>query len=104
MTDNDNEKYYIGEVLSDKDINEQIRYIYDLMTANGGDGSGIDADMLDGYHASEFAKVDVEDLVKTRLKEGTFIGETKIYNDTENVLTTDDINLSNKNDQACFGE
>lgn len=104
MTDNDNEKYYIGEVLSNKDINEQIRYIYDLMTANGGDGSGIDADMLDGYHASEFAKVDVENLVKTRIKEGTLIGETAIYNDVENYITTDDVNLTNKNDPAYFGE
>lgn len=96
MVENDNEKFYIGEVLSDKEIDEQIRYIYDLMTANGGEGSGIDADKLDGHHASDFAKSGIEDLIHICLKDGLHIGETTIFSDKENYLTSNDIDLSSQ--------
>lgn len=55
MTPNDNIRHYIGDLEATEDIDLVFKHIYDLMLANGGEGSALNADMVDGYHASDFA-------------------------------------------------
>ena len=55
MTENDNIKHYIGDLEATSEIDLVFKHIYDLMLANGGEGSNLNADMIDGYHASDFA-------------------------------------------------
>ena len=61
MTENDNIRHYIGSLEATEDIDVMFKHIYDLMLANGGEGSGLNADMLDGYHASDFAPASLKD-------------------------------------------
>lgn len=65
MTENDNIRHYIGDLEATKDIDVVFKHIYDLMLANGGEGSGLNADMLDGYHASDFAPASLKDTIDT---------------------------------------
>ena len=59
MTANDNIRHYIGDLDSTEDIDLVFKHIFDLMLANGGEGSGLNADMIDGYHASDFAPASI---------------------------------------------
>lgn len=61
MTENDNIRHYIGDLETTEDIDVVFKHIYDLMLANGGEGSGLNADMLDGFHASDFAPITLKD-------------------------------------------
>ena len=61
MTANDNIRHYIGDLETTEDIDVVFKHIYDLMLANGGEGSGLNADMVDGYHASDFAPASLKD-------------------------------------------
>lgn len=65
MTENDNIRHYIGDLEATEDIDVVFKHIYDLMLANGGEGSGLNADMLDGYHASDFAPASLKDTIDT---------------------------------------
>lgn len=64
MTANDNIRHYIGDLETTEDIDLVFKHIFDLMLANGGEGSGLDADMLDGYHASDFAPASLAEEVE----------------------------------------
>lgn len=64
MTQNDNIRHYIGELEATDDIDVVFKHIYDLMLANGGEGSGLNADMVDGYHASDFAPASIIDEIE----------------------------------------
>lgn len=59
MTANDNIRHYIGDLETTEDIDLVFKHIYDLMLANGGEGSGLNADMVDGFHASDFAPASI---------------------------------------------
>lgn len=61
MTANDNIRHYIGDLETTEDIDVVFKHVYDLMLANGGEGSGLNADMVDGYHASDFAPASLKD-------------------------------------------
>lgn len=61
MTANDNIRHYIGDLEATDDIDVVFKHIYDLMLANGGENSGLNADMVDGYHASDFAPASLKD-------------------------------------------
>lgn len=78
IMNNDNQKYYIGEALSRENLTKQYQYVLDLIIAYGGEGSKIDADMLDGHHASDFITKD--DYYLDVLQSGMYIGSTQINN------------------------
>ena len=78
IMNNDNQKYYIGEALSRENLTKQYQYVLDLIIAYGGEGSKIDADMLDGHHASDFVTKD--DYYLDVLQSGMYIGSTQINN------------------------
>lgn len=78
IMNNDNQKYYIGEALSRENLTKQYQYVLDLIIAYGGEGSKIDADMLDGHHASDFVTKD--DYYLNVLQSGMYIGSTQINN------------------------
>lgn len=78
IMNNDNQKYYIGEALSRENLTKQYQYVLDLIIAYGGEGSKIDADMLDGHHASDFIMKD--DYYLDVLQSGMYIGSTQINN------------------------
>lgn len=61
MTANDNIRHYIGDLEATDDIDVVFKHIYDLMLANGGENSRLNADMVDGYHASDFAPASLKD-------------------------------------------
>ena len=99
MTENDNFRYYYGQSLinEEKTVSE-YKSILDYITGHGGSGSGIDADMLDGYDSSDFLlRSD-----NTYMPAGFYIGYTSIMNsDTEGeqFLDTRDIEFKNKGQQ-----
>lgn len=64
MTANDNIRHYIGDLETREDIDLVFKHIFDLMLANGGEGSGLNADMVDGYHASDFAPASIVDEIE----------------------------------------
>ena len=68
MTVNDNFRHYIGELDVVEDIDLMFKHIYDLMLANGGEGSGLNADMIDGYHASDFAPASLAHQLNQRIQ------------------------------------
>ena len=99
MTENDNFRYYYGQSLinEEKTVSE-YKSILDYITAHGGSGSGIDADMLDGYDSSDFLLRSDD----TYMPAGFYIGYTSIMNsDTEGeqFLDTRDIEFTNKGQQ-----
>lgn len=75
MTANDNIRHYIGDLETTENIDIVFKHIYDLMLANGGEGSGLNADMLDGYHASDFAPIALKDDIDNCIHSITFQGE-----------------------------
>lgn len=76
MTANDNFRHYIGDLEASDDIDIVFKHIYDLMLANGGEGTGFNADMVDGYHASDFAPVSLVDEVDKTIRTISFGGRT----------------------------
>lgn len=88
---NDNDKYWIGEVLTKEDVNEIWQHILDLLKVNGGEGSEINADMLDGHHASYF--VSKNEMSDSMIQPGFFIGRSSLRNERnpnkQFLLTTD---------------
>lgn len=99
MTENDNFRYYYGQSLinEEKTVSE-YKSILDYITGHGGSGSGIDADMLDGYDSSDFLLRSDDTYMPT----GFYIGYTSIMNsDTEGeqFLDTRDIEFANKGQQ-----
>ena len=81
MTENDNIRHYIGSLEATEDIDVMFKHIYDLMLANGGEGSGLNADMLDGYHASDFAPASLKDEIGNSIQEIVINGRS--YNKGE---------------------
>lgn len=99
MTENDNFRYYYGQSLinEEKTVSE-YKSILDYIKEHGGSGSGIDADMLDGYDSSDFLLRSDD----TYMPAGFYIGYTSIMNsDTEGeqFLDTRDIEFTNKGQQ-----
>ena len=99
MTENDNFRYYYGQSLinEEKTVSE-YKSILDYIRTHGGSGSGIDADMLDGYDSSDFLLRSDD----TYMPAGFYIGYTSIMNsDTEGeqFLDTRDIEFTNKGQQ-----
>lgn len=99
MTENDNFRYYYGQSLinEEKTVSE-YKSILDYIKTHGGSGSGIDADMLDGYDSSDFLLRSDD----TYMPAGFYIGYTSIMNsDTEGeqFLDTRDIEFTNKGQQ-----
>ena len=99
MTENDNFRYYYGQSLinEEKTVSE-YKSILDYIRTHGGSGSGIDADMLDGYDSSDFLLRSDD----TYMPAGFYIGYTSIMNsDTEGeqFLDTRDIEFANKGQQ-----
>lgn len=88
---NDNDKYWIGEVLTKEDVNEIWQHILDLLKVNGGEGSEINADMLDGHHASYFISKD--EMSDSMIQPGFFVGRSPLKNERnpnkQFLLTTD---------------
>ena len=75
MTVNDNIRHYIGDLETTEDIDIVFKHIYDLMLANGGENSGLNADMVDGYHASDFAPASLKDEIDKCIHSITWGGE-----------------------------
>lgn len=75
MTENDNIRHYIGDLETTEDIDVVFKHIYDLMLANGGEGSGLNADMLDGFHASDFAPITLKDELVNCIQSIEFQGD-----------------------------
>ena len=99
MTENDNIRHYIGSLEATEDIDVMFKHIYDLMLANGGEGSGLNADMLDGYHASDFAPASLKDSVDYAIQE--IIINNRSYNKGEPLeIRIDDIVNAGKTDYA----
>lgn len=84
MTANDNIRHYIGDLETTEDIDVVFKHIYDLMLANGGEGSGLNADMVDGYHASDFAPASLKDEIDNCIHSITIGGTT--YSGAEVIL------------------
>lgn len=84
MTENDNIRHYIGDLETTEDIDVVFKHIYDLMLANGGEGSGLNADMLDGFHASDFAPITLKDELVNCIQSIEFQGER--YSGTHVIL------------------
>ena len=99
MTENDNIRHYIGSLEATEDIDVMFKHIYDLMLANGGEGSGLNADMLDGYHASDFAPASLKDSIDYAIQEITIGGRS--YNKGEPLeIQISDIINDGKTDYA----
>ena len=80
MTQNDNFKYYYGQSLINKDTISEYESILDYIVTHGGSGSGIDADMLDGYDSNDFLLIKDKDMY---MPPGFYIGYTTIKNVSE---------------------
>lgn len=99
MTENDNIRHYIGSLEATEDIDVMFKHIYDLMLANGGEGSGLNADMLDGYHASDFAPASLKDEMDYSIQEIIINGRS--YNKGEPLeIQISDIINDGKTDYA----
>lgn len=93
--DNDNTSIFIGEGLTKEEIQDQWFHIVDLLSQNGGEGSNINADMIDGFHADHF--LTKESLQNESLVPGLYIGNTQILNKMkpgQQYLTAKDSNHS----------
>ena len=95
MTENDNIRHYIGSLEATEDIDVMFKHIYDLMLANGGEGSGLNADMLDGYHASDFAPASLKDEIDNSIQEIIINGRSYNKGEPLEIQISDIINDGN---------
>ena len=86
MTENDNFRHYIGDVEATEDIDVVFKHIYDLMLANGGEGTGLNADMVDGYHASDFAPASLRDDIDKCIHSIQLSDDGAVYTDPNVIL------------------
>lgn len=99
MTQNDNIRYYTGTLEPVEDIDVVFKHIYDLMLANGGEDSGLNADMVDGYHASDFAPASLINEVNKCIHSITIGGRRYSDNDVVLELLAKDMSLTNNNNE-----
>lgn len=101
---NDNDKYYIGEVLTEENLNNVWQYILTLLEVNGGEGSLINADLLDGHHASDFTLK--SEVIDSTIQPNFYIGESVLRNEREEdkqFLLTEDVLLKNIHGWSSLG-
>ena len=80
MPEQGDKKIYIGDVWADKDKYEyQKKFIEDVLEVHQHHGFGFDADMLDGFHATDFATAQQGLLAETALQPFN-LGNTPINN------------------------
>lgn len=99
MTQNDNIRYYTGTLEPVEDIDVVFKHIYDLMLANGGEDSGLNADMVDGYHASDFAPASLINEINKCIHSITIGGRRYSDNDVVLELLAKDMSLTNNNNE-----
>lgn len=99
MTQNDNIRYYTGTLEPVEDIDVVFKHIYDLMLANGGEDSGLNADMVDGYHASDFAPASLISEINKCIHSITVGGRRYSDNDIVLELLAKDMSLTNNNNE-----
>lgn len=87
MTENDNIRHYIGDLEATEDIDLVFKHIYDLMLANGGEGSGLNADMVDGYHASDFAPASIIDEIANYIHTIYIDGDERPHQGNAGIVT-----------------
>lgn len=100
MTQNDNIRYYTGTLEPVEDIDVVFKHIYDLMLANGGEDSGLNADMVDGYHASDFAPASLISEINKCIHSITIGGRRYSDNDIVLELLAKDMSLTNNNNET----
>lgn len=100
MTQNDNIRYYTGTLEPVEDIDVVFKHIYDLMLANGGEDSGLNADMVDGYHASDFAPASLISEVNKCIHSITVGGRRYSDNDVVLELLAKDMSLTNNDNET----
>lgn len=80
MPEQGDKKIYIGDVWADRDKSEyQKKFIEDVLEVHQHHGFGFDADMVDGFHATDFATAQQGLLAETALQP-FYLGETLIDN------------------------
>ena len=99
MTQNDNIRYYTGTLEPVEDIDVVFKHIYDLMLANGGEDSGLNADMVDGHHASDFAPAFLISEINQCIHSITVGGRRYSDNDIVLELLAKDMSLTNNNNE-----
>lgn len=99
MTQNDNIRYYTGTLEPVEDIDVVFKHIYDLMLANGGEDSGLNADMVDGHHASDFAPASLISEINQCIHSITVGGRRYSDNDIVLELLAKDMSLTNNNNE-----
>lgn len=99
MTQNDNIRYYTGTLEPVEDIDVVFKHIYDLMLANGGEDSGLNADMVDGHHASDFAPASLISEINQCIHSITIGGRRYSDNDIVLELLAKDMSLTNNNNE-----
>lgn len=100
MTQNDNIRYYTGTLEPVEDIDVVFKHIYDLMLANGGEDSGLNADMVDGHHASDFAPASLISEVNKCIHSITVGGRRYSDNDVVLELLAKDMSLTNNDNET----
>lgn len=100
MTQNDNIRYYTGTLEPVEDIDVVFKHIYDLMLANGGEDSGLNADMVDGHHASDFAPASLISEINQCIHSITVGGRRYSDNDVVLELLAKDMSLTNNNNES----
>lgn len=100
MTQNDNIRYYTGTLEPVEDIDVVFKHIYDLMLANGGEDSGLNADMVDGHHASDFAPASLISEINKCIHSITIGGRRYSDNDVVLELLAKDMSLTNNNNET----
>lgn len=100
MTQNDNIRYYTGTLEPVEDIDVVFKHIYDLMLANGGEDSGLNADMVDGHHASDFAPASLISEINQCIHSITVGGRRYSDNDIVLELLAKDMSLTNNNNET----
>ena len=99
MTQNDNIRYYTGTLEPVEDIDVVFKHIYDLMLANGGEDSGLNADMVDGHHASDFAPASLISEINQCIHSITVGGRRYSDNDIVLELLAKDMSFTNNNNE-----
>lgn len=94
MPEQGDKKIYIGDIWANADKAEyQKKFIEDVLEVHQHHGFGFDADMLDGFHATDFATAQQGELAETALQP-FYLGETLIENTfAHHYITTEAIEL-----------
>lgn len=84
MPEQGDKKIYIGDIWADKDKYEyQKKFIEDILEVHQHHGYGLDADMVDGFHATDFATAEQGKIAESALQPfclgGTYVDNSASY-------------------------